>query len=202
MNSLDSVKNTMELESKAILDAFDNLDPAAVETVIDRLASCKGKVCLAGCGTSGAAAKKIAHTLSCINIPAIQIEPSDAVHGGMGVVTDKDIVIFLTKGGATTEIDNMIAPARAKGAYLIAVTENEGSMLAGKCDLLLKVKIEKEPDKFNVLATSSILATLSVFDAIAIAVMERTGFSKEDFGIIHPGGAVGIILNHKPLYDK
>ena len=202
MDTKTSVKNTMELESRAIIDALNNLDPSAVETLVDKLATCKGKTCLAGCGTSGAAAKKIAHTLNCVNIPAIQIEPSDAVHGGMGVVTDKDIMIFLSKGGATTEIDNMIAPARAKGAYLVAVTENEGSKLAKKCDLLLRVKVEKEPDKFNILATSSILATLSVFDAIAIAAMERTGFSKEDFGVIHPGGAVGIILNHKPLYDK
>ena len=80
----ESIKNTLEIESKAILDALSVIDPQAVEQAVDVIASCKGKVATSGCGTSGAAGKKIAHTLNCVNRPALFLTPSDAVHGGMG----------------------------------------------------------------------------------------------------------------------
>ena len=85
----------------------------------------------------------------------------------------------------------MIAPCKERGALLIAVTENEESYIAKESDLVLKIKVEKEPDEYNVLATGSILATLAVFDAIAIAISRMKGFSQKGFLKIHPGGDVG-----------
>jgi D-arabinose 5-phosphate isomerase GutQ len=200
MELYESVKHTLQAESQAILDALESVDMQAIEKAVDRIASCRGKIILSGCGTSAAAGKKIAHTFSCIECPALFLEPSDAVHGGLGVVQKDDIVILLSKGGATAEINNLIKPAKAKKAFVIGVTEKEDSILATESDLFLKVKVKTEADKFGLLATSSILGVIAVFDAIAIAAIEKNGFTKERFALIHPGGAVGEILTHKKLY--
>mgnify|MGYP003285184749 CR=1 FL=1 len=197
----ESIKNTLEIESKAILDALSVIDAQAVEQAVDVIASCKGKVTISGCGTSGAAGKKIAHTLNCVNRPALFLTPSDAVHGGMGVLSKGDVLILLSKGGTTAEINNLIGPAKTKGAFVIGVCEKEESQLARESDLYLKIMVEREADRFGLLATSSTLGVIAVFDAIAVAVMERTGFTEEQFGVIHPGGAVGEKLLHKKLYD-
>src|SRR5690606_14830709 len=112
-----------------------------------------------------------------------------------------DIVILLSKGGATPEITNLVAPSKARGATTLAITETADSQLAKECDMLLQIAVAREPDAFNMLATASTLAVIAVMDAIAICVMERTGFTQEDFGVIHPGGAVGERLLNKQLYS-
>jgi D-arabinose 5-phosphate isomerase GutQ len=132
--------------------------------------------------------------------PALFLEPSDAVHGGLGVVQSDDIVILLSKGGATAEINNLIAPCKTKKAFIIGVTENADSVLAKESDLFLKVQVKTEADPFGLLATSSIMGVIAVFDAFAICTAAIGGFTKEKFGVIHPGGAVGEILLNKKLY--
>ncbi len=149
------------------------------------------KAVTSGCGTSAAAARKIAHTLSCVEIPAVFMEPSDAVHGGLGMVQEGDVVVLLSKGGKTEEITMLAAPCRTKGAMVVAVTEAPDSVLAKESDMLLTVKVGKEPDPFNMLATSSIMAVIAMFDAISIALMQLSGFTREKFAVIHPHGAVG-----------
>ncbi len=200
MNIYEAVDGIVRKESQAILDVLDYLDKAAVERAAKAVSECRGKVILSGCGTSAAAGKKIAHTLSCVERPALFLEPSDAVHGGLGVVQSDDIVILLSKGGATAEINNLIAPCKTKKAFVIGVTENDDSILAKESDLFLKVKVTAEADSTGLLATSSIMGLIAVFDAIAICAAEMTGFSKEKFSVIHPGGAVGEKLLHKKLY--
>lgn len=186
-----SVKNTLQIEGRAIEEILQNHDPAQVEAVIDLLLNCKGKVITSGCGTSAAAARKIAHTLCCVECPAVFMDPSDAVHGGLGLVQAGDLVILLSKGGQTSEISTLIRPCQTKGAAVVAVTENPHSALAQTSDQLLLVKTSKEPDPFNMLATASIVAVVALFDAICIALMQMNGFSKEKFALIHPRGAVG-----------
>lgn len=197
---MESVKKTLTMESEAILEVRDSIDLEQVAKAVELISACRGKIITSGCGTSGAASRKIAHTFSCIECPALFLEPSDAVHGGLGVVRAGDIVILLSKGGVTTEILHLIEPCKKKKAVIIGVTENTDSQLGKECDLLLQVKISHEPDRFDMLATASILATLALFDAIAIGVMDRNGFTKEKFGVIHPGGAVGEKLLNKSLY--
>lgn len=192
----DSIKNTLQVEGEAILHMMRNIDMAVVENIVQLFCDCKGKVFVTGCGTSGAAAKKIAHTLCCVNRPAAYLNPTDAVHGGLGIVAEGDVIVFLSKGGATKELTSLVEASRSKGAATIAITEKENSQLANDCDICLKIQVEKEPDQFNMLATASTLTVVAVMDAIAICVMERTGFTKEAFGVIHPGGAVGERLLH------
>lgn len=200
MNIYESVGSIIQKESQAVMDVLEHLDKETVEKAVKVISECRGKVILSGCGTSAAAGKKIAHTLSCVERPALFLEPSDAVHGGLGVVQSDDIVILLSKGGATAEISNLIAPCKTKKAFVIGVTENDDSVLAKESDLYLKVQVKSEADSTGMLATSSIMGVIAVFDAIAICAAEKTGFSKEKFGVIHPGGAVGEMLLHKKLY--
>jgi len=192
MNTIEeSVKKTLLMEGQSILEIMEALDCAAVEQLVGLLVNCRGRVYVAGCGTSGAAAKKIVHTLNCVERSAAYLNPADAVHGGLGMVQQEDIVILISKGGNTPELTKLVPGCKQKGASVVAVTENCDSELAQGSDILLKIRVAREPDRFNMLATSSTLAVIAVFDSIAICVMDRNGFTKEKFSVIHPGGAVG-----------
>lgn len=185
------IKHVIAAESQAVKEQLDVLDIQAAEKIVNLCCECTGKIVVTGCGTSGAAAKKIAHTFCCVNRPAVYLNPGDAPHGGLGVISSGDIVIFLSKGGATPELVELARICNGRGAVTIAVSEKRGTPLTDICNIFLKVKVEREPDKFNMLATSSTLSVISVMDAIAICIMQKTGFSKQDFAMIHPGGAVG-----------
>lgn len=185
------VANVIKTESEEMQEQIEQLDYEVVNEIVDIFCNCKGKIMVTGCGTSGAAAKKIAHTLCCIDRPAMYLNPADAFHGGLGIVSEADVVVILSKGGATPELVHLAEICKERHAKTIAVSEKNRTALTDICDIWLKVKVEKEPDAFNMLATASTLAVISVFDAIAICVMQKTHFSKKDFAMIHPGGAVG-----------
>lgn len=184
--------------SLALKDLKNNIDSDNFLKCVKEIAKCKGRLITSGSGTSGAAAKKISHSLSCIERPSFFLSPSDALHGALGSAQKSDIAILISKGGNTTEIINMIPSLKSKEVFIIGITENNRSILASKSDLLLKVKIAKEADDFNMLATTSTMAVVAVFDAVCICLMEYMDYSKEKFSVIHPEGAVG----NRLLEDK
>ena len=169
----------------------ESINKNAVADAVKTIAGCKGRIIVSGAGTSGAAAKKIAHSLSCIECPAFFLSPADAVHGALGSVQQGDVVILISKGGGTAEIVNMLPSIKKKQAVIIGVTEKPESYLGQSSDICLKVKINREADEFNMLATTSTMAVIAVFDAVCIALMEYTSYTREQFLVIHPGGAVG-----------
>ena len=193
----ESVVNTWTIEANSINNLCESMDKDAATSIVELLGDCQGKILVAGCGTSAAAAKKVAHSLCCVERPACYLNPSDAVHGGLGLLQKEDVLILISKGGNTKEILNLIPACQIKGAKLIAVTENENSVLAQNADILYKVKVEKEPCPFNMLATASTLAVIAAFDAVCIALMHYTHYTKEAFAVIHPGGDVGSRLTKK-----
>jgi KpsF/GutQ family protein len=168
-----------------------SMDRHAVAQCVEVFAACRGRIVTMGCGTSAAAARKVAHSLSCIERPAFFLSPSDAPHGALGAVQTGDVVVFFSKGGGTRELVDLVPSLKKKKVFLVTATENESSPLARESDLVLKVKIEQEADAFNMLATTSTMAVVAVFDAVCIALMEHTGYTREQFAIIHPHGAVG-----------
>lgn len=190
----NSILNTLEIEANSIKKLKDTLSQKAVLDILKLIAACKGRILVSGCGTSGAAAKKIAHSLCCVERPACFLNPSDAVHGGLGLLQKDDILILVSKGGNTTELVNLISACKTKKAKLICVTENADSILGKEANIVLKIKVEKEPCPFNMLATASTLAVIATFDAICITLMSYTNYTKEQFAIIHPGGSVGARL--------
>lgn len=188
---LSEVRRCIDMEAESIKKLSNEIEEEIVLAVAKAIQNCEGKIVLSGCGTSAMAAKKIAHSLNCIEQPALFLTPSDAVHGGLGVLQENDILILISKGGNTAELIRMIPACKAKKALLIGVSENENSEIAVNADIFLKVKVEREPCRFNMLATASTLAVISMFDALCIALMQMTGYTKEQFVVIHSGGAVG-----------
>lgn len=188
---LAEVRRCIEMEAASVAKLLQDMNEDAVLATANAIADCKGRIILSGCGTSAMAAKKIAHSLNCIERPALFLTPSDAVHGGLGVVQPGDIVILVSKGGGTKELVNLLPACKTKHATVIAVSENPESVLAQNADIYLKVKVDREPCRFNMLATASTMAVIAMFDAICIALMQMTGYTKEQFAVIHPGGAVG-----------
>ena len=185
------IRRTIQMEANAVKTLLDTVDMEKAAIVAEKIGTMKGKVVAAGCGTSAMGAKKIVHSLNCIERPAVFLTPSDAVHGGLGVLQKDDILILISKGGNTGELTQLIPACRTKGTYLIGVTEQEDSLIGQEADLCLKIKVEREPCRFNMLATASTMAVVSVFDAICIALMTYTNYTKEQFAVIHPKGAVG-----------
>lgn len=188
---LSEIRRSLTVEAQSVQRLTEDLDPEALLRVTEALAACRGKIILSACGTSAMAARKIAHSLNCIERPALFLTPSDAVHGGLGVLQADDVLILISKGGGTAELTRLLPACRAKKALLIAVSENPGSELAQAADIYLKVRVQREPDPFNMLATASTMAVTAAFDAICIALMQLTGYTRAQFAVIHPGGAVG-----------
>lgn len=188
---LYEIRRCLRIEADSVKKQQEEIDEEAVLKVAEAIQNCKGKIILSACGTSAMAAKKIAHSLNCIECPALFLTPSDAVHGGLGVVQAEDVVILISKGGNTEELVRLLPACRTKKAAVIAVSENPDSKLAVNADIYLKIKVEREPCRFNMLATASTMAVIAVFDAVCIALMQMTGYSREQFAVIHPGGAVG-----------
>lgn len=158
---------------------------------VTMLADCRGRIVTSGCGTSGVAARKIAHSLSCIERPSFFLTPSDAVHGALGSVQPGDVAILISKGGGTGEIVAILPALHHKGVSILAVTEQPESPLGKAADLVVPIKIEREADEFNMLATTSTMAVVAWFDAVCITLMRATGYTRDQFAVIHPGGAVG-----------
>ncbi|TCS78100.1 KpsF/GutQ family protein [Muricomes intestini] len=188
---IQEAARTIFMEAKAVESLLTTVDMEKVAEVVRRIGDGTGKVVIAGCGTSAMAAKKGVHSLNCIERPAVFLTPSDAVHGGLGVLQKEDILILVSKGGGTEELVQMIPACKAKGATLAAITENEESEIGKMADICIKVKTGQEPCRFNMLATASTLCVISVFDAICISLMQYTNYTKEQFAVIHPKGAVG-----------
>ena len=200
MNKIDKqkvievAKESLKIESKAISDIIEYLDEESFIKAVEILSSCP-KIITCASGTSGIAAKKFAHSLCCIERNAQFLSPAEAVHGGLGCVKKGDAVVIVSRGGKTSELFPIIDVVNKKGAILIGITENLNSPLAEKAQLVVPMKVEKESDILNIMATTSFVVTIAIFDALLSAIMEVTGYKLEQFALIHPGGAVGNQLN-------
>lgn len=192
--SLQLAIKSLEIESKAISDIAGYLDVESFGRAVEVLSTCPKTITCAS-GSSGIAAKKFAHSLCCIERNAQFLSPAEAVHGGLGCVKKGDAVVMVSRGGKTVELLPIIDVCNKKEAILIGITENLSSPLAEKAQIIIPMKIEKESDKFNVMATTSFVVTVAIFDAMLAAIMEETGYRLEQFALIHPGGAVGNRLN-------
>ena len=195
----DKFKYVWETESMEVSRLCGTVDYQAAGRLCEVLEASRengNRIFFAGVGTSAAAARKAAHSFSCVEFPSSFLSPGDAVHGGLGVVQAGDVVILISKGGNTAEIVNLIDSLKGKHAWIAGVTENLSSKLGTSADLAIRIKISHEPDLFNMLATASTMAVIAYFDAVAIYLMEKTGYTRERFALIHPGGAVGDRLVH------
>lgn len=166
------------------INKLKSIDKQLFIDLAAKLAECEGVVHTTGCGTSGMAAQKVAHSLCCVEIRASYLVPSDAVHGGMGRLRAGDIIIFFSKGGNTSELVCMLHACKTKGLFIVTVGEDPKSVLAQNADIYVPVKVDQEPCRFNLLATASTLAMTAVFDAVCILLMYRKEYSRDAFLLI------------------
>ncbi|MCR2822014.1 KpsF/GutQ family sugar-phosphate isomerase [Lederbergia panacisoli] len=185
-----TIKEVLTMESQAIINLvkFVNQD---MENVVDMILECKGRVIVTGVGKSGIIARKITATLASTGTPSLFLHPSEGLHGDLGMVTNSDIVIALSKSGETEEIKNIIPSIKRIGAKLIAFVSNASSTLAIKADEILCIGDVKEACPLGLAPTTSTTLMLTLGDAIAIALLKARNFSSEDFAIYHPGGTLG-----------
>lgn len=161
------------------------------EKAIDLILHSKGRVIVTGIGKSANIASKLVSTLNSTGTPAIFMHAADAIHGDLGMIRNEDIVICLSKSGDTPEIKVLIPLIRTMGNKVIAMVGNTDSFLARNSDLLLNTTVRREACPNNLAPTASTTAQLVMGDAMAVALLECRGFSREDFARYHPGGALG-----------
>jgi arabinose-5-phosphate isomerase len=181
---------------RAVSSVEAALDDAFVD-VVRMLEACRGKVLVTGMGTSGATARRIAHLLSCGGTPSMFVHAADGLHGGLGAVDGDDIVIAISKGGESDELNEFCRLAAERGAGVIAMTAVVDSTLAAGSDLVLPVVTPEDADPGRMMAMGSALAACAVGDALAITLMRRRGYAWQDFERTHPGGAVGKMIESR-----
>lgn len=186
----------MDNEIKAIEKIRDNLN-ADYEKVVESILSCKGKVIFLGVGKSGHIAKKLAATFASTGTPSFFVHATEALHGDLGMMEKNDLVIAISNSGETKEVLAPLKSIKYIGCKIISITGNRNSTLARESNLTLEVKVEQEADPLGLAPTSSSTAALIVGDAIAITVSQEKGFSRQQFGVFHPGGSLG-----KKLIDE
>lgn len=170
-------------------------------SIVKAIEKCKGKCVLCGMGKSGHIAKKVAATLASLGTPALFLHPSEAMHGDLGVVSGKDVVIILSNSGETPEILALIPSLKLIGATIVAIVGNNSSSLAKECDLVQCLDIACEAGKLNLAPTVSTTGMLAYGDALAITLSEISGFTKSDFAKYHPAGTLGkkVLLKVKDI---
>jgi D-arabinose 5-phosphate isomerase GutQ len=190
VDMLTRARAIVEREAQAVGALVDQFD-ADLEGTVDLMLNCEGHILVTGAGTSRAVAERFAHLLSCCGTPALFVSAADSLHGGAGAITANDIVFIVSKGGHSAEINQFAELAKAQGAKVIAQTENPDSPLAHMSDAVYQVKAVGDVDPYGMIATGSSLVNAAAGDVLCVLLLEQRGYSKEAFGVTHPGGAVG-----------
>ena len=183
-------RSVIQKEIEGISSLKDQIDERFAEA-IDMLSKCKGHVLVTGAGTSNSIANRFAHLLSCCGTPALFIHPGDSQHGLSGAVTRKDVLVAISKGGETAEVNYLAKTSKNRKATVIAITENPNSTLGKLGDVALIVKSPPDVDPYGMIATGSSIINAALCDALCVVLLKLKGYTIKEFGETHPGGAVG-----------
>lgn len=180
----------LRCEATAIESLITRLDEDFVRAV-EAIRSCKGKIVVTGVGKSGHIGSKIAATLASTGTPAFFLNPLDAYHGDLGMLSADDLILAISYSGATEELLRFLPLIQAKHITIIGISGNPDSLLARYSDIHLNIAVDREADPLNLIPTASTTATLALGDALACALIEATHFQPTDFARLHPGGDLG-----------
>lgn len=189
MTAIASARRTLELEGRAVLAAAERVD-TAFEEAIDILAAA-GRVIVTGIGKSGAIGQKIAATFTSTGTPASWLHPVESLHGDLGLVSRDTVVIMLSKSGETEELFGLLAALARLEVPIIAITGGRQSTLGRAARVVLDASVAEEACPHDLAPTTSTTVALALGDALAVALLERKGFRREDFAALHPGGRLG-----------
>jgi arabinose-5-phosphate isomerase len=195
--NFEKVTEFLRLEAESIERAASRQTAENIEQAIEILACCDSKVIVTGVGKSGVIAQKIAQTLVSTGTVAVFVHPSDALHGGLGVITNGDVVIALSNSGETDEILTLLPTIKNRGIRLISIVGNINSTLARQSDVVLDASVDREACPLNLAPTASTTVALALGDALALTLMEAKNLTAEDFAANHPAGRLGKRLTLK-----
>ncbi len=190
---LDAACRVLTIEADALHRLAGSLDGSFAEAVETVLAA-KGRVIVSGMGKSGHVARKIAATLASTGTPSQFVHPGEASHGDLGMITKEDVVICLSNSGETSELSDLVAYTRRFGIPLIAMVGRTGSTMTDTADVTLVLPKSPEACPLGLAPTTSTTMMLALGDALAVVLLERRGFSTDQFQTLHPGGKLGRIL--------
>ena len=193
MNKSNIIKKGREVlntESNAIRNLSKGLDQNFIKAV-NLIIKLEGKLILSGVGKSGNIAGKLASSFTSTGVPSIYLNPVDASHGDMGIVSQGDVLIVLSNSGESYELSDLINFAKKKKIKIISITSNKKSLLSKNADVSLILPMHKEADKLNTIPTTSTTLCLALGDALCCTVLDIKNFDKKSFRELHPGGKIG-----------
>lgn len=187
---LEIARRVIRMESEAVNLLLAQLDERFIQAV-ELIYQSSGRVVITGMGKSGAIGRKIAATLASTGTAAYFLHPTDGMHGDIGIVHRDDVVICLSKSGESEELFTLIPIFKKIGVPIISITANGNSMLAKQSDVVLTIAQYEEACPYDLAPTTSTTAMLALGDAIAMALLEKRQFTREDFAFLHPSGSLG-----------
>lgn len=188
--SLETARRVLRIEAEALTALQQRLD-ASFERAVELLFACKGRAVVTGMGKSGLIGRKIAATFSSTGTPSAFLHPAEAIHGDLGMLMRDDVVLAVTYGGETEEIIALLETIKRLGLRMVTLTGHPGSTIAAASDVVIDVSVKEEACSLNLAPTASTTATMAMGDALAVALLDRRGFSPGDFAALHPGGRLG-----------
>ncbi len=191
--SLELARRVLAIEARAIENLIERLDEnfgRAVELV----SNCRGRVVVTGMGKSGIICRKIAATLNSTGTPSVFLHPAEALHGDLGMIVKDDAVIAVSNSGETDELVQLLETLKRLSVPLISLLGRTRSTLGNASDVVLDVSVDEEACPMGLAPTASTTALLALGDALAMAVLEKKGFTTEDFAVLHPRGQLGFKL--------
>jgi arabinose-5-phosphate isomerase len=189
-NIIKKGKEVLNIEASAIRNLSKGLDQNFVKAV-NLIIKLEGKLILSGVGKSGNIASKLASSFTSTGVPSIYLNPVDASHGDMGIVSQGDVLIALSNSGESYELSDLINFSKKKKIKIICITSNKKSLLSKNADISLILPIHKEADKLNTIPTTSTTLCLALGDALCCSVLDIRNFDKKSFRELHPGGKIG-----------
>ena len=187
---LDIARAAVDMEGRAVLEVSNQIDDTMLETIA-MIERSEGKVFVTGAGTSGTIAHRFAHLLSVSGTPAVYLHAMDALHGSMGAIEPDDVIITISKGGESDEVNQLCQLLKEKGVGVIGIGEHPESTFAGLVDVFVRLHSIDGADPYNKLAMGSTLVAEAWGDALARALMVVHGWDEESSLKLHPAGAVG-----------
>ncbi len=196
-------REVIKIETAAVSDLLNSIDDEFIKAV-KILFECKGRVVFTGMGKSGLIARKIVATLNSTGTASIYLHPSDALHGDLGMVRKEDVVIIISKSGATEELASLIPMLKRLNVKLIAMGGTRNSKMLAECDVFIDISVQEEACPLDLAPTSSTTAALVMGDALAVVLLQMREFTEEDFAVLHPGGSLGkrLSLSIKEIMHK
>jgi D-arabinose 5-phosphate isomerase GutQ len=188
--SLDAARALIRAEAAALADLADQVDERLLEAARMILGR-SGKVVPVGVGTSGETARRMAHLLAVTGTPSFFLHPTDGLHGGLGAIGAGDVVIAISKGGRSSEVNEFAHRARLRGADLIVLTCDPASALSAEANLLVALESPDAAEPGGLISMGSTLVFAAWGDALAVVLMQARGYGWDDVLFSHPGGAVG-----------